>query len=135
MTELEKLLDKIYWHADAQGTAQAQILSAFAEKDKKIAELESENLSLRHDKAIVDNYVKELEAQVEKAVAIYKENISKEIQNHINEANVEKLAGNVVKEAYSNGAATGLRISLCIIDEATKLGTPNLPEDYCIFNW
>jgi len=48
------------------GTAQAQILSAFAEKDKKIAELESENLSLRQDKAIVDNYVKELEAQVEK---------------------------------------------------------------------
>ena len=40
MTELEKLLDKIYWHADAQGTAQAQILSAFAEKDKRIAELE-----------------------------------------------------------------------------------------------
>jgi len=39
------------------GTAQAQILSAFAEKDKRIAELESENLSLRHDKAIVDNYV------------------------------------------------------------------------------
>ena len=44
MTELEKLLDKIYWHADAQCTAQAQILSAFADKDKKIAELESENL-------------------------------------------------------------------------------------------
>ena len=42
MTELEKLLDKIYWHADAQGTAQAQILSAFAEKDKKIAELEAQ---------------------------------------------------------------------------------------------
>ena len=73
MTELEKLLDKIYWHADAQGIAQAQILSAFAEKDKRIAELESEILSLRHDKAIVDNYVKELEAQVEKmkkAIAI-----------------------------------------------------------------
>ena len=33
---------------------------------KRIAELESENLSLRQDKAIVDNYVKELEAQVEK---------------------------------------------------------------------
>jgi hypothetical protein len=66
MTELEKSLDKIYWHADAQGTAQAQILSAFADKDKKIAELESEILSLRQDKAIVDNYVKELEAQVEK---------------------------------------------------------------------
>ena len=44
-------------NADAQGTAQAQILSAFAEKDKKIAELESEILSLRQDKAIVDNYV------------------------------------------------------------------------------
>ena len=73
MTELEKLLDKIYWHADAQGIAQAQILSDFAEKDKRIAELESEILSLRHDKAIVDNYVKELEAQVEKmkkAIAI-----------------------------------------------------------------
>ena len=42
MTELEKLLDKIYWHADAQGTAQAQILSAFADKDKKIAELEAQ---------------------------------------------------------------------------------------------
>jgi len=42
MTELEKLLDKIYWHADAQGTAQAQILSAFAEKDKRIAELEEQ---------------------------------------------------------------------------------------------
>ena len=73
MTELEKLLDKICWHADAQCTAQAQILSAFAEKDKKIAELESENLSLRQDKAIIDNYVKELEAQVEKmkkAIAI-----------------------------------------------------------------
>ena len=40
--------------------------SAFADKDKKIAELESEILSLRQDKAIVDNYVKELEAQVEK---------------------------------------------------------------------
>ena len=66
MTELEKLLDKIYWHADAQGIAQAQILSTFADKDKKIYELESENLSLRHDKAIIDNYVKELEAQVEK---------------------------------------------------------------------
>ena len=55
------------------GTAQAQILSAFAEKDKKIYELESEILSLRQDKAIVDNYVKELEAQVEKmkkAIAI-----------------------------------------------------------------
>lgn len=48
------------------GTAQAQILSAFAEKDKKIYELESENLSLQQDKAIIDNYVKELEAQVEK---------------------------------------------------------------------
>ena len=73
MTELEKLLDKIYWHADAQGIAQAQILSTFADKNKKIYELESENLSLRHDKAIVDNYVKELEAQVEKlkkAIAI-----------------------------------------------------------------
>ena len=66
MTELEKLLDKIYWHADAQGTAQAQILSTFADKDKRIAELESENLSLQQDKAIVDNYQKELEAQVEK---------------------------------------------------------------------
>jgi len=78
----------------------AEILQAFAEKDKRIAELEkkyeaykisnydpsesirlngeimhqknriaeleSENLSLRHDKAIIDNYVKELEAQVEK---------------------------------------------------------------------
>ena len=66
MTELEKLLDKIYRHADAQGIAQAQILSTFADKDKKIYELESENLSLRHDKAIVDNYQKELEAQVEK---------------------------------------------------------------------
>lgn len=100
MTELEKLLDKIYWHADAQGIAQAQILSTFADKNKRIAELEkkyeaykisnydpsesirlngeimhqknriaeleSENLSLRHDKAIIDNYVKELEAQVEK---------------------------------------------------------------------
>ena len=42
MTELKKLLDKIYWHADAQGTAQAQILSAFAEKDKRIAELEEQ---------------------------------------------------------------------------------------------
>jgi hypothetical protein len=42
MTELEKLLDKIYWHADAQGTAQAQILSDFAEKDKRIAELEAQ---------------------------------------------------------------------------------------------
>lgn len=49
-------------------TAQAQILSAFAEKDKKIAELESEILSLRQDKAIVDNYVTELEAQVEKGM-------------------------------------------------------------------
>jgi hypothetical protein len=42
MTELEKLLDKIYWHADAQATAQAQILSAFADKDKRIAELEAQ---------------------------------------------------------------------------------------------
>ena len=42
MTELEKLLDKIYWHADAQAIAQAQILSAFADKDKKIAELEEQ---------------------------------------------------------------------------------------------
>jgi regulator of protease activity HflC (stomatin/prohibitin superfamily) len=42
MTELEKLLDKIYRHADAQGTAQAQILSAFAEKDKRIAKLEAQ---------------------------------------------------------------------------------------------
>ena len=40
--------------------------SAFADKDKRIAELESENLSLQQDKAIIDNYVKELEAQVEK---------------------------------------------------------------------
>ena len=44
----------------------AEILQAFAEKDKKIYELESENLSLQQDKAIIDNYVKELEAQVEK---------------------------------------------------------------------
>jgi regulator of protease activity HflC (stomatin/prohibitin superfamily) len=42
MPELEKLLDKIYRHADAQGTAQAQILSAFAEKDKRIAKLEAQ---------------------------------------------------------------------------------------------
>ena len=96
--------------------------------------LDGKDLEIR----ILVNYILDLEqhlTRAQKAVAIYKENISKEIQNHINEANVEKLAGNVVKEAYSNGAATGLRISLCIIDEATKLGTPNLPEDYCIFNW
>lgn len=50
-----------------------EIAQAFAEKDKKIYELESEILSLRQDKAIVDNYVKELEVQVEKmkkAIAI-----------------------------------------------------------------
>ena len=54
MTELEKLLDKIYCHADAQGIAQAQILSAFAEKDKKIAELEAQVEKLKKAIAIRD---------------------------------------------------------------------------------
>ena len=54
MTELEKLLDKIYWHADAQGTAQAQILSAFAEKDKRIAELEAQVEKMKKAIAIRD---------------------------------------------------------------------------------
>jgi len=79
MTELEKLLDKIYWHADAQGTAQAQILSAFADKDKKIAELEkkyeaykisnydpSESIRLNGEIMHQKNRIAELEAQVEK---------------------------------------------------------------------
>ena len=79
MTELEKLLDKIYWHADAQGTAQAQILSAFAEKDKRIAELEkkyeaykisnydpSESIRLNGEIMHQKNRIAELEAQVEK---------------------------------------------------------------------
>ena len=39
---------------------------SYCKGTKRIAELESEILSLRQDKAIVDNYVKELEAQVEK---------------------------------------------------------------------
>ena len=54
MTELEKLLDKICWHADAQCTAQAQILSAFADKDKKIAELEAQVEKLKKAIAIRD---------------------------------------------------------------------------------
>lgn len=54
MTELEKLLDKIYWHADAQATAQAQILSAFADKDKKIYELEAQVEKLKKAIAIRD---------------------------------------------------------------------------------
>ena len=54
MTELEKLLDKIYWHADAQATAQAQNLSAFADKDKRIAELEAQVEKLKKAIAIRD---------------------------------------------------------------------------------
>ena len=54
MTELEKLLDKIYWHADAQGTAQAQILQAFADKDKRIAELEEQVEKMKKAIAIRD---------------------------------------------------------------------------------
>ena len=54
MTELEKLLDKIYWHADAQATAQAQILSAFADKDKRIAELEAQVEKMKKAIAIRD---------------------------------------------------------------------------------
>ena len=79
MTELEKLLDKIYWHADAQAIAQAQILSAFADKDKRIAELEkkyeaykisnydpSESIRLNGEIMHQKNRIAELEAQVEK---------------------------------------------------------------------
>ena len=79
MTELEKLLDKIYWHADAQGIAQAQILSTFADKDKRIAELEkkyeaykisnydpSESIRLNGEIMHQKNRIAELEAQVEK---------------------------------------------------------------------
>ena len=70
MTELEKLLDKIYRHADAQGTAQAQILSAFAEKDKRIAELEAQlkqaNKSEISWLQAYQEKVRTLEAQVEK---------------------------------------------------------------------
>jgi hypothetical protein len=79
MTELEKLLDKIYWHADAQGIAQAQILSAFADKDKRIAELEkkyeaykisnydpSESIRLNGEIMHQKNRIAELEAQVAK---------------------------------------------------------------------
>ena len=72
MTELEKLLDKIYWHADAQGTAQAQILSAFAEKDKRIAELEKFYKHTHKVEYVADitrpyeQKIAELEAQIEK---------------------------------------------------------------------
>ena len=47
-------MDKIYWHADAQATAQAQILSAFADKDKKIYELEAQVEKLKKAIAIRD---------------------------------------------------------------------------------
>lgn len=82
MTELEKLLDTYtshstlccHWCKIPLGNASQvtylngnlPICDLCLGKDKRVAELESENLSLRHDKAIVDNYVKELEAQVEK---------------------------------------------------------------------
>jgi hypothetical protein len=77
MTELEKLLDKIYRHADAQGTAQAQILSAFAEKDKRIAELEAQlkqaNKSEISWLQAYQKKVRRLEAKLQKQSTIIKE--------------------------------------------------------------
>ena len=66
MKSIEEMLFTLYRDGEISKDAKSEISSLFADKDKRIAELESEILSLRQDKAIVDNYVKELEAQVEK---------------------------------------------------------------------
>ena len=64
----------------------------------RIAELESEILSLRHDKAIVDNYQKELEAQVEKMKCCgnckwYKQGYSDKCYDLIVNKNCDKWEG------------------------------------------
>ena len=65
MTELEKKYEA-YKISNYDPSESIRLNGEIMHHKNRIAELESEILSLRQDKAIIDNYVKELEAQVEK---------------------------------------------------------------------